>query len=350
MNLSEHTYPISPASKTPYVRHNIKNMRFSENTDTLFTTTCSKDINKLAMTKTGSIRRYTQLEPATSEFSLSEFQLDGALLLRETLNTSMQIEAAPPENYIPIGVMIHSPPYAKFCGQDFGNDMLLQASGGVWDLSFKDGVDYAACILDKSILADHSETFLKCDLPKEWLTSQARRTNTYILNILSQKICNAFSMAKHYPGVFKHTRTRQFITGDIIHCAFKTLSATQRLHQQLPASSRRTKAVNRVIDYLKVHLTDLPTMSELCKIAQVSERTLEYAFKERFGVSPIKYMNLLRLNGAYRELDRDSIRNFGVTEVALSWGFSDLGRFSKYYHALFNELPSRTLQRARAIQ
>jgi transcriptional regulator GlxA family with amidase domain len=36
-----------------------------------------------------------------------------------------------------------------------------------------------------------------------------------------------------------------------------------------------------------------------------------------------------------------------VTSVAYACGFSNLGRFAKYYHAAFGEHPSATLKTAR---
>lgn len=350
MKVQEHTCSLKRFEKALYSRQNHDNIRFLNNIETVYKTTHSEEIDALAATQTGAIRRYTQLTSATSAFNLSEFPLDGVLLLRENLGASMQIEAAPPEHYVPIGAMVNTRRHAQFCGQDFEPNMLLQASGGVWDLSFKGGFEYVACVLDKSILEDLSETFLQHDIPKAWLASQPRKTNARLLHSLTQKVDNAFSLAKRYPYVFKHTGTRQFITHDIIHCAIKVLGSTQRFYHTLPAPSRRKKAVTRVMDYLKVHLADLPSISELCQVAQVSERTLEYAFKEHFGVSPTKYMNLLRLNRVRHDLRHNDVNQFGVTEVALSWGFSDLGRFSKYYHALFKELPSHTLRKKRAQQ
>jgi transcriptional regulator GlxA family with amidase domain len=81
----------------------------------------------------------------------------------------------------------------------------------------------------------------------------------------------------------------------------------------------------------------------MAQAAGVSQKTLELAFRQALGMTPGKYLMLTRLNGAHHEL-ADAIRGqHTVTEVALRWGFSHIGRFSGAYRQLFGELPSQTL-------
>ena len=89
-------------------------------------------------------------------------------------------------------------------------------------------------------------------------------------------------------------------------------------------------------------------LSDLSGRLGVSIRTLQYGFKDRYGISPAKYHSLLRLNGAYADLKRSDPSETSVTKVATSWGFYHFGRFSKTFQAQFGELPSQTLARKRA--
>ena len=88
-----------------------------------------------------------------------------------------------------------------------------------------------------------------------------------------------------------------------------------------------------------------PYMSELCSIANVSERTLQYAFRDIMGMSPVTYLRRLRLHRARNELRVTSSRNTTVTDVAMNWGFWHFGAFSQAYKNCFGELPSRTLKK-----
>lgn len=87
-----------------------------------------------------------------------------------------------------------------------------------------------------------------------------------------------------------------------------------------------------------------PYLSELCAAACVSERTLQYAFHDIMGMSPLTYLHRLRLHRARDELRKATSGSTTVTDVALNWGFWHLGEFSRTYKNCFGELPSKTLQ------
>ena len=112
-----------------------------------------------------------------------------------------------------------------------------------------------------------------------------------------------------------------------------------------PSPLLRHKALKRVEDYLFDFPTIPHTLLELCRVAQVSERTLEYAFLERFGVSPKAYLHRLRLNGVRKALRNADPTATSVTALAIGWGFWHMGQFAKDYKRLFAELPSETLKK-----
>lgn len=88
------------------------------------------------------------------------------------------------------------------------------------------------------------------------------------------------------------------------------------------------------------------TTVELARAIGVSHRTLNYAFKSVLDITPYSYLQLHRLNATHRELAIADPKEFTVTSIALKWGFSHLGRFSKLYRNLFGEMPSETLRQA----
>ncbi len=101
----------------------------------------------------------------------------------------------------------------------------------------------------------------------------------------------------------------------------------------------------RARDYLKAH--GVVFQSDLCLELAIGERSLRRLFEEHFGMSPGRYLRLRRLNQARRELLYGDTAYKSVTEVGVRYGFFDLGRFAADYRALFGELPSATLRRAR---
>jgi transcriptional regulator GlxA family with amidase domain len=79
----------------------------------------------------------------------------------------------------------------------------------------------------------------------------------------------------------------------------------------------------------------------------VSERTLELAFKEIMGLSPVAYLTRLRLHRVRAALLAADRRSTRVSIEALKWGFWHFGEFSRAYKQCFGEVPSNTLRRRR---
>lgn len=100
-------------------------------------------------------------------------------------------------------------------------------------------------------------------------------------------------------------------------------------------------------EYLRAN-ADMPvSVGELCGITGINQRTLFLGFQERYGLSPMAYLKMLRLNRARRELLNagPTTASATVTRLATKWGFFHLGRFSLEYRAMFGESPIETLKR-----
>jgi AraC-like DNA-binding protein len=87
-------------------------------------------------------------------------------------------------------------------------------------------------------------------------------------------------------------------------------------------------------------------VDDLCRVAAVSERTLRNAFRKVHGVSPYRFLRGFRMTQARQALMTAGARRGTVTEVAMQFGFLELGRFSVDYRSVFGECPSTTLRRA----
>jgi AraC family ethanolamine operon transcriptional activator len=111
------------------------------------------------------------------------------------------------------------------------------------------------------------------------------------------------------------------------------------------AKGLRSRAIKRIKEHLSGAFNESVSLSQLCSIAGVSERTLQYTFKEHYGISPKKYLNNYRLNNVRRELWKSDPDLTRVNDIASLWGFWHMGQFAADYRKLFGELPSETLQR-----
>ena len=118
---------------------------------------------------------------------------------------------------------------------------------------------------------------------------------------------------------------------------------------KLTPEDRRTQNYSRIIKTVEDHLwSDAENrlyVSDLCSAAGVSERTLQYAFYEVLGTTPMAYIKIVRLHQARAELRAASSRDTTVSAIALNWGFWHFGDFSQAYKKCFQEMPSETLKK-----
>lgn len=91
----------------------------------------------------------------------------------------------------------------------------------------------------------------------------------------------------------------------------------------------------------------IPSISELCLVTNVSERTLRAVFAREYDLPPTRYFRAWALDQARRRLIAGVDDGATVTEVATGLGFDHLGRFSIRYKQIYGEPPSETLRTAR---
>jgi AraC family ethanolamine operon transcriptional activator len=116
-----------------------------------------------------------------------------------------------------------------------------------------------------------------------------------------------------------------------------------------PSRNDRTRQAHSLIvkiaeDHALSRIDDRLHVTDLCRAARVSERTLEHAFKEIMGLTPVNYLIRLRLHRVRRELLAATQGSTTVTAEALKGGFWHFGEFSRAYKECFGELPSDTLR------
>jgi AraC family ethanolamine operon transcriptional activator len=117
-----------------------------------------------------------------------------------------------------------------------------------------------------------------------------------------------------------------------------------------PSRSDRTRQARSVIvkiaeDHALSQTGASLYVTDLCRVTGVSERTLEYAFKEITGLTPMTYLMRLRLHRVRQALLAATPESTTVSAEALNWGFWHFGEFSHAYKDCFGELPSDTLRR-----
>jgi AraC-like DNA-binding protein len=159
--------------------------------------------------------------------------------------------------------------------------------------------------------------------------------------------------AARQPALFNEGKNERLAAEvELLETLLATLSVADDFE---PTRSDRTRQAQSLIvkiaeDYALSQIGDHLCgghlyVSDLCRVAAVSERTLEYAFKEIMGLTPVAYLVRLRLHRVRQALLAGTQGTTTVSAEALNWGFWHFGEFSRAYKDCFGELPSDTLRR-----
>ena len=107
---------------------------------------------------------------------------------------------------------------------------------------------------------------------------------------------------------------------------------------------KRDRALQSAECYIRESGNTIVTIPELCDVCNASQHTLEYAFRERYGLTPKEYTLVYRLNNVRKQLRAADPQANQVSAIAQQHGFWHMGQFSSSYRRLFAELPSTTLK------
>lgn len=132
-------------------------------------------------------------------------------------------------------------------------------------------------------------------------------------------------------------RIVEFLLSMLLECHPHSKSADLASERQITP-----RHVRRAEEFMRANLVERLTMVEIAEAAGCSVRSLQTGFQAAHGVTPGEYLSQLRLDRA-RDMLLAARPGTSVTEVALSNGFSHLGRFSTAFAARFGERPVEML-------
>jgi AraC-like DNA-binding protein len=122
---------------------------------------------------------------------------------------------------------------------------------------------------------------------------------------------------------------------------FSDLRHSPSLDDREPSSS--DKRLDRLLDYISLHLSEPLPLSVLEAQSHYSRRSLHYAFQQRFGCSPMQWIRQQRMQVALQRLQNPHPRD-SVAAVALSCGYRSQSRFRIDFERTFGCKPSAVLR------
>jgi len=306
----------------------------------------------------GCFDDFSEFDKATSDWDLDFFQLDRgaspvkamqvmtrrARLMHFHLERRYYQQGSPPEGTLNFGIpeVTGEPLSWRGCeieksslicfapGSDFTGISPASFSGTT--LSFDTG--YLALVADSLGLHDAMKG---TDNP-QLLTG----LNPPKIDLLRQAIADLCKLANNHRKGMSASGLATWLEDEISTRLVEALaSAHNARHAVHPSPRARTKARQRAVAFIDAFAKEAPSIGQICVDAGVSWRTLNYAFKEYFGVTPKEYLQTVRLHGVRRELQAGD-GEVVIADIANNWGFWHMGQFAADYRLKFGELPSVT--------
>lgn len=115
--------------------------------------------------------------------------------------------------------------------------------------------------------------------------------------------------------------------------------------QRATACTPHERVIKRAATLIDDHCAEPLGTPDIAEAVGLSVRALQAGFKTHLDTTPMAYIRRARLLRVREALVDGSAAS--VTDAAMRWGITHLGRLSGDYRAVFGESPSETLQRSR---
>ena len=279
-----------------------------------------------------------QLDRGSFAADIIQTQLGGVLLTAKYFGRAVLEFGEPPAGMVTFAVRVSSA-RALWRGQQFGlDDLVIRRPGVEVDVVSQPGYAAATASFPLGLVEETAER-LGRKLPPSSVLVKLQHDQTEVLRtafgaLFEDVVLKPLDQRAAMWALCKQEELLQ----SLLQLTFDMSGAIE------PAgSSERSRVLKAALESIKDRPDGVLSISDLCRIAKASERTLLRAFTERLGVSPLEYMKAHRLNGARNDLAHESWMK--VSEAANKWGFWHLGQFAKDYRTRFGELPSDTSHR-----
>jgi AraC family ethanolamine operon transcriptional activator len=301
------------------------------------------DIDEFTEIVRGYRLGFMQIEKGPFIAEAVQTQLAGVLLSAAHYGRAMVQLGEPPAGKMTFAMLTSALP-ALWQGRGFGpHDLLVGTPGVEMDMVSQAGYGGATASFPLELVRETADC---CG----WMYAAQASTSSIVrleqnkADMLRTRLNDVFSDAVARPFDNQAATWALSKQEDLLRVLLRSMS--DPVSNAAPISNgERARVLKAALAAIKDRPEDVLTVSDLCRIAKASERTLDYAFNERFGLAPAHYMKARRLNGARTDLCQGHEPAVKIADIANKWGFWHLGQFARDYRGWFGELPSETFER-----
>jgi len=287
---------------------------------------------------------FYQLERGPLKTELEQIGTDRAVLSRIRFNRALDQRGCSPPGSLTFGFLDTDGPNVRWCGRETGEHTLLNfnLTGGFESVSqsghhgftFSISEDQLAVVAGTVAAREFEQCLTAVTKSPSFPSAKVGG-----LRALARELCDS---TRRDPGRFTSPRFREGLEFEL---PYRLVSVFASAEPEPGTYTSRQRAIKKARALMEDRLGEPLTVRELCEHAGVSWRTLDYAFRNHFDMTPQAYLKALRLDMVRRLLRTNSCAS--VTRAARQCGFRHMSKFAADYRSHFGELPSETLRSSR---
>lgn len=304
------------------------------------------DLDVHAQSQTNWSLHYDQLSGGSFSGSLTQVQLPDLRIVMESSSCALRQRGQIGQRHYGFAMALDLPGDAYFNGQRLDSQSMMIGRSEDLDLASPPDFSMIGMVVDQALLASLWERMYQRPLTA-WLDHQVVvKTHPDTARALRALHLNLLSQVNASPQVLDDAVAVRQMRDAILIEWIEAIPAKVDI-SGLKTTTARKRVVDRACEVMLSQPEQPPSILQVCSQIGASPRKLEYCFRDVLGVSPVRYLRAVRLNGVRRDLKRHAHTAICVQDIAARWGFWHLGDFSADYKRQFSELPSETLRRAR---
>jgi AraC-like DNA-binding protein len=289
-------------------------------------------------------------DPAAGEPFLHEMRYVSApsfTVYQEYFSCSVRLRGQSPQGFIVLAVPIRLPPNTTCWKDPWSPEQIPILADGALDVLLGGGHKQLVVLVAPSLaqreLGEERAQTLERLCRSRWLSSTERQVaqlRDFLLGLIG-----AVTAA---PLLLRNPEAVRSIEADLIRNVVAAVHISDRNSSGPRANAAhigRSRLVARALEYVRAAEPVSLSIPQLCEAAGVEQRSLEYAFRDTFDLTPSGFLKLRRLHSARHRLLLADPADMTVSDIAYQEGFYHLGRFAAAYRDNFGEYPSETLQR-----
>lgn len=283
--------------------------------------------------------------PSTSgkfTHSITLFKTPLFSIYRESFNLAAQVQGLSPAGALVLAIPLGVGKQARYWHNSYPGNTLPATQPGPLDVTLKEDHSQLVLIVDldycRRCLDEQRTDVLLQAVATHRLPIRGETLNGLV--IWGERVLN---LARSNPTSIIENSVLETIMQELVYYLSLIAAELEAIPGKTTCSARQA-GMRRALEYLRHNRATRLSVSKLLEVAEISERSLQYAFREAFDMTPQAFMKRRRLHFARQQLLAACPSETSVSKVATGPGFYELGRFASDYRQNFGQLPAETLR------